>query len=45
MKRKRAGRSMLTQNETISYSCAYHDATADGLTGLTKLMAPFPKSL
>jgi NAD(P) transhydrogenase len=30
---------------TPTYSYAYHDATVDGLTGLTKLMGPFPGSV
>ena len=30
---------------TPTYSYAYHDATVDGLTGLTKLMGPFPTSV
>ncbi len=30
---------------TPTYSYAYHDATVDGLTGLTKLMGPFPRSV
>jgi len=30
---------------TPTYSYAYHDATVDGLTGLTRLMGPFPGSV
>jgi hypothetical protein len=30
---------------TPTYNYAYHDATVDGLTGLTKLMGPFPRSV
>jgi NAD(P) transhydrogenase len=30
---------------TPTYSYAYHDATVDGLTRLTKLMGPFPRSV
>jgi hypothetical protein len=30
---------------TPTYSYAYHDATVDGLTELTKLTGPFPRSV